>query len=69
MNKIILLLIRIYQIAISPLLGQNCKFYPSCSNYSIEAFKKYNFFKASYLTVKRLLKCNPLSDGGIDELK
>lgn len=69
MNKIILLLIRIYQITISPLLGQNCKFYPSCSNYSIEAFKKYNFFKASYLTVKRLLKCNPLSDGGIDELK
>ena len=52
-------LIRLYQILISPYLGSNCKFSPSCSNYSIEALKKYGLVKGLYLASIRILKCNP----------
>ena len=46
-----------------------CKFYPTCSNYAIEAYKKYNFFKATFLTFTRILRCNRFSKGGYDPLK
>ena len=62
------MLIRVYQITISPILGQNCRFYPSCSNYGIQALKEYSFFKAVYLIFLRVLKCNPWGGSGIDEL-
>ena len=52
-------LIRLYQILISPYLGSNCKFSPTCSNYAIEALKKYGLIKGFYLTSIRILKCNP----------
>ena len=52
-------IIKFYQILISPHLGSNCKFYPTCSNYAIEALRKYGFFKGFYLSVSRILKCNP----------
>ena len=52
-------LIRLYQILISPYLGSNCKFSPSCSNYSIEALNKYGLVKGLYLASIRILKCNP----------
>ena len=51
--------IRLYQILISQYLGSNCKFSPSCSNYSIEALKKYGLVKGLYLASIRILKCNP----------
>ena len=51
--------ISLYQILISPHLGSNCKFSPSCSNYSIEALKKYGLVKGLYLASIRILKCNP----------
>ena len=54
-------IIKFYQILISPHLGSNCKFYPTCSNYAIEALRKYGFFKGLYLSVSRILKCNPWS--------
>ena len=54
-------IIKFYQILISPHLGSNCKFYPTCSNYAIEALRKYRFFKGLYLSVSRILKCNPWS--------
>ena len=54
-------IIKFYQILISPHLGSNCKFYPTCSNYAIEALRKYGFFKGLYLSVYRILKCNPWS--------
>ena len=54
-------IIKFYQILISPLLGSNCKFYPTCSNYAIEALRKYGFFKGLYLSVSRILNCNPWS--------
>jgi hypothetical protein len=50
----------------SPLLGQNCRFYPTCSHYSIEALERFGAVKGSWLTIKRLLKCHPLHPGGVD---
>ena len=51
--------IKLYQILISPHLGSNCKFSPTCSNYAIEALKKYGLIKGLYLTTIRIFKCNP----------
>jgi putative membrane protein insertion efficiency factor len=46
----------------------SCRFYPTCSNYSIEAFRTHGFFYGFYLSTKRILKCNPFFEGGIDEV-
>jgi len=59
-------LIKIYQYTISPLLGASCRYQPSCSQYGIEALKKYGFFKGGYLTIKRVLSCNPWGGHGHD---
>lgn len=59
-------LIRVYQVLISPLIGSNCRFYPSCSAYMIEAMERFGFFKGLYLGLKRLGKCHPLHEGGMD---
>ena len=59
-------LIRLYRIFISPLLGSNCRHTPTCSEYGIIALKKYGAFKGTYLTAKRIIKCNPLFKGGYD---
>ena len=66
LKQIPIFFIKIYQKLISPLFGQRCKYYPSCSNYSIEAFKKHGFFKGLILSIWRILRCNPLSKGGVD---
>lgn len=68
-NKIFIFLIEIYQKYISVLFPASCRFYPSCSEYSKQAFIKYNFVKAFFLTVLRIIKCNPLNKGGYDPLK
>ena len=65
-NYVLILLIKLYQIIISPLIGGNCRFYPTCSNYSIESFKRYSFIKGLYLTISRLLKCHPFGKSGYD---
>lgn len=64
-----ILLIKFYRYFISPLLGPNCRFYPTCSAYAIQAIEKYGIFKGSFLALKRILKCHPWSEGGIDEVK
>jgi putative membrane protein insertion efficiency factor len=61
-----ILLIRIYRIFISPLLGSNCRHTPTCSEYGIIALKKHGVFKGSLLTAKRISKCNSLFKGGYD---
>jgi putative membrane protein insertion efficiency factor len=61
-----IIFIKIYQIAISPLLGNKCRYTPTCSHYGIEAFKKYGLFKGFYLTIKRILKCHPWGGSGYD---
>lgn len=60
------MLVKGYQYLISPLLGQNCRFYPSCSSYAIEALKLHGAFKGSWLALRRILRCHPLSTGGMD---
>ena len=71
MSKIAILLIRFYQKFISKYIftGNNCRFYPTCSQYSIEAYKKYGFIKGTVLTTWRILRCNPFNPGGYDPLK
>lgn len=59
-------LIRGYQLLISPLLPSSCKYYPSCSAYAIEAVRVQGFFKGTSLAVWRVLRCNPYSRGGVD---
>tara|TARA_Y100001970_G_scaffold41277_1_gene50901 strand:- start:17201 stop:17458 length:258 start_codon:yes stop_codon:yes gene_type:complete len=61
-----LLLIRIYQSLISPILGPSCRFTPTCSQYAKEALKKHGLFKGLYLTLKRLSSCHPWGKSGHD---
>lgn len=66
MKYIGIALIRLYQRYISPLTGAHCRYYPTCSQYAIEALKKHGFIKGSILSAKRILRCNPLFKGGVD---
>ncbi len=66
MKIILILIIKFYQKFISPFLGKNCRFYPTCSCYGLEAINKHGAIKGLYLTIKRILKCNPFNDGGVD---
>ena len=59
-------LIRLYQWTLSPLLGPTCRFYPSCSNYALEALQRYGFLRGSWLAVRRIGRCHPWHPGGID---
>ncbi|REL28746.1 membrane protein insertion efficiency factor YidD [Thalassotalea euphylliae] len=59
-------LIKLYQKFISPLLGNNCRFQPTCSSYAIEAINRFGAVKGSWLALKRILKCHPLNAGGED---
>ncbi|MAW16511.1 MAG: membrane protein insertion efficiency factor YidD [Flavobacteriaceae bacterium] len=61
-----LLLIRIYQTILSPLFPSSCRFNPTCSQYSIEALKKYGIWKGTILTIKRISKCHPWGGQGHD---
>ncbi|MCK4857515.1 MAG: membrane protein insertion efficiency factor YidD [candidate division Zixibacteria bacterium] len=73
MNRILgnlaALLMRGYQLVISPLFPSFCRFYPSCSQYSVEAFRKYGIIKGTSLTIKRVGKCHPLHPGGYDPVE
>ncbi len=62
-------LIKVYKYAISPILPSSCRFYPSCSEYAIDALKKYGLLKGSWLTLKRIARCHPLSAGGHDPVR
>ena len=63
---ILVLPIKIYQKIISPFLGHSCRFLPTCSEYSIIALEKHGIFKGTFLSLKRLLKCNPFGSSGCD---
>ncbi|MEZ3501554.1 membrane protein insertion efficiency factor YidD [Pantoea sp. KPR_PJ] len=64
--RFLIVLIRVYQRGISPLLGPHCRFQPTCSHYGIEALRRFGLIKGSWLTLKRVLKCHPLNPGGDD---
>lgn len=66
MKIFLLLLLHIYKFGISPLLGKNCRFYPSCSDYAIETINKYGVLQGGILSMKRFFKCQPWHAGGID---
>lgn len=73
MNKIIgkffVLLVRGYQIVIAPILPSFCRFYPSCSSYSIEALRRYGAWRGTIMTIKRIGRCHPLHPGGFDPVE
>ena len=69
MRTILILLIRLYRYTLSPLLGQRCRFEPSCSMYAIGALREHGVIKGSGLAAWRLLRCNPWSKGGFDPVK
>ena len=72
LNKVatfpLLILIRGYQLIISPLLGSNCRFMPTCSEYAMESLKSHGLIKGSYLTIKRIAKCHPWGGHGYDPI-
>ena len=72
LNKIVtfplILLIRGYQIIVSPMLGSNCRFMPTCSEYALESLKTYGLIKGTYLTIKRIGKCHPWGSNGYDPI-
>ena len=65
-RRICIALIRVYRFFISPFLGNCCRFYPTCSHYAEEAFATHPLPKAFYLTGKRILRCHPGCEGGVD---
>ncbi|HUA89035.1 MAG TPA: membrane protein insertion efficiency factor YidD [Steroidobacteraceae bacterium] len=66
MRRLATLLIRLYQWTLSPLLGPRCRFYPSCSQYALEAIERFGLARGTYLGAARLLRCHPFHAGGID---
>ena len=66
LKKIIIALIRFYQLALSPLKQPTCQLSPTCSQYSIEAIERFGVIKGTYLSVRRILKCHPFHEGGYD---
>ena len=66
MKTLLLALLRAYKLGISPVLGQNCRFYPSCSDYAAEAIREHGAAKGSMLAARRLCKCHPWHPGGLD---
>lgn len=66
MKHVCILLVKFYQKVISPIKPPTCRFYPSCSSYSLQSYERFGFFKGTYLTVVRILKCHPFHPGGVD---
>ena len=65
-SKLMIVMVRIYQITLSPLLGNCCRFTPSCSQYFIDAVKKYGPIRGGFKGAYRIIRCNPFTAGGID---
>lgn len=66
MARLLMLMIRFYRFFLSPLLGSNCRFSPSCSSYALQAVEKYGALRGGWLAVKRILRCHPWHSGGAD---
>jgi putative membrane protein insertion efficiency factor len=68
-GKFLVILVRTYQLFISPLTGPSCRFFPTCSEYMITAVQRYGPFKGTLMGVRRVLRCNPWNQGGYDPVK
>ncbi|MDM5314472.1 membrane protein insertion efficiency factor YidD [Fictibacillus sp. b24] len=66
MRSLFIGIIRFYQLWISPMTPPSCRFYPTCSHYGIEAFRRHGVFKGMWLTFVRIAKCHPFHPGGVD---
>ena len=66
MKFIIIALIKVYKVLLSPLFPNSCRFYPTCSVYAMEAVSKYGAIKGMWLSIKRIIRCNPFNPGGFD---
>jgi putative membrane protein insertion efficiency factor len=66
LRKIPIGIIKFYQVVLSPMLGPTCRFHPSCSYYAIDAITQHGLVKGCWLSLKRVLRCHPLNDGGYD---
>jgi putative membrane protein insertion efficiency factor len=66
MAKILISLVRAYQLLLSPLIGMHCRFQPTCSNYMMDAIKRFGAVRGTWLGLRRLSRCHPYAKGGID---
>jgi len=66
MRFLLLRLIKLYQLVLSPWLGVHCRFHPTCSSYAITALERFGVWKGGYLILRRLAKCHPWHEGGLD---
>ncbi|MBD8533292.1 MULTISPECIES: membrane protein insertion efficiency factor YidD [unclassified Massilia] len=66
MKTLLIWIVRAYRLVLSPMLGQNCRFYPSCSSYAIEALQTHGALRGSWLAARRLGRCHPWNAGGVD---
>lgn len=66
MARVLIWIVKAYQLLLSPFFGQQCRFYPTCSHYAVEALQKHGAIRGSYYTLRRLLRCHPWCDGGHD---
>lgn len=67
-TKTLSLLIHGYQLLLSPLLGSHCRYYPSCSHYAVTSINRFGVIRGGWLALKRILRCHPWHEGGIDEV-
>jgi len=68
MARILIWIVKAYQLVLSPFFGQQCRFYPTCSQYALEAIQKHGALRGSYYTVRRLVRCHPWCAGGHDPI-
>lgn len=68
MARILISIVKAYQLVLSPFFGQQCRFYPTCSQYSVEAIQKHGALRGTYYTVHRLARCHPWCAGGHDPI-
>lgn len=66
MKTVLIALVRFYRYAISPMLGRNCRFHPTCSEYAIEAIERYGALRGGWMAAKRVGRCHPFNPGGYD---
>jgi hypothetical protein len=65
-GRLAVLVLRVYRRLLSPLLGQNCRFHPTCSRYAIEAIESHGFVRGGWLAARRVSRCHPFHEGGLD---
>lgn len=69
MKTIMIFIIKLYRKYISPMKPPSCRFYPTCSQYAVEAIERYGAFRGGYMALRRILRCHPFNPGGYDPVK